>query len=86
MDASVERWTLDDGLWTLDATLLTLGSGHWTLSSTVSEQNQNPISEIELHYKQLSWTVHSHPSPKIYPENTGGRVLLLVKLQTGCSE
>ena len=24
--------------------------------------------------------VHSHPFSKIYPENTGGRVLLLVKL------
>ena len=26
--------------------------------------------------------VHSHPFSKIYPENTGGRVLLLVKFQT----
>ena len=31
-------------------------------------------------------TVHSHPFSKISPENTGGRVLLLVKLQTDCSE
>ena len=30
--------------------------------------------------------VHSHPFSKSYPENTGCRVLLLVKLQTGCSE
>ena len=30
--------------------------------------------------------VHSHPFSKISPENTGGRVLLLVKLQTYCSE
>ena len=30
--------------------------------------------------------VHSHPFSKIYPENTGGRVLLLVKLETDCSE
>ena len=39
------RWTLDAGLWTLDSTLWTLGSGHWTLSLTVSEQNQNPVSD-----------------------------------------
>ena len=31
-------------------------------------------------------TVHSHPFLKIYPANTGGRVLFLVKLQTDCSE
>ena len=30
--------------------------------------------------------VHSHPFSKISPGNTGGRVLLLVKLQTDCSE
>ena len=30
--------------------------------------------------------VHSHTFSQIYPENTGGRVLLLVKLQTDCSE
>ena len=30
--------------------------------------------------------VHSHPFFKISPENTGGRVLLLVKLQTDYSE
>ena len=29
---------------------------------------------------------HSHPFLKIYPRNTSGRVLLLVKLQTDCSE
>ena len=38
--------------------------------------------EIELHYKQLSATVHLFS--KISPENTGGRVFLLVKLQTDC--
>ena len=30
--------------------------------------------------------VHSHPFKKISPENLGVRVLLLVKLQTDCSE
>ena len=30
--------------------------------------------------------VHRHPFSKIYPENAGGRVLLLVKLRTDCSE
>ena len=30
--------------------------------------------------------VRSHPFSKILPENTSGRVLLLVKLQTDCSE
>ena len=30
--------------------------------------------------------VHSHPFSKISPENTGGRVLLLSKLQSDCSE
>ena len=30
--------------------------------------------------------VHSHPFSKISPENTGGRVVLLVKLQTDCPE
>ena len=30
--------------------------------------------------------VHSHPFSKIYPENTGGRVFLLVKLRTDYSE
>ena len=30
--------------------------------------------------------VHSYPFSKIYPGNTGGRVLLLVKLQIDCSE
>ena len=41
-------WTqkLNARLWTLDATLWTLGSEHWTLSLTVSEQNQNPVSDF----------------------------------------
>ena len=30
--------------------------------------------------------VQSHPFSKDFPENTDGRVLLLVKLQTDCSE
>ena len=30
--------------------------------------------------------VHSYPFSKISPENTGGRVLLLVQLQIYCSE
>ena len=30
--------------------------------------------------------VHSHALLKIFPENSGVRVLLLVKLQTDCSE
>ena len=29
---------------------------------------------------------HSHPFSKIFPENIDGRVLLLVELQTDCSE
>ena len=34
----------------------------------------------------LEAAIHSHPFSKISPENTGGRVLLFVKLQTDCSE
>ena len=34
----------------------------------------------------LEAAVHSHPFSKISPGNTGDRVLLLVKLQTDCSE
>ena len=30
--------------------------------------------------------IHSHPFSKTFPENTGVRVLLLVKLQTDSSE
>ena len=30
--------------------------------------------------------VHNDPFSKISPENTSGKVLLLVKLQTDCSE
>ena len=39
------RWTMDPGLSTLDAKLRKLGSGHWTLLLTGSEQNQNPVSD-----------------------------------------
>ena len=43
--------------------------------------------EIELHYKQLSWTIQKQPSTGInFRKFLGGRVLLLVKLQTDCSE
>ena len=38
-------WMLDPGLWTLDATLRKLGSGHCSLLSNGSEQNQNPVSD-----------------------------------------
>ena len=38
-------WTLDSGRCTLHATFRKLGSGHWTLLSTGSEQNQNPVSD-----------------------------------------
>ena len=31
-------------------------------------------------------TVYGHPFSKVYPEITGGRVLLLIKLETDCSE
>ena len=47
-------WTLDTRIWTLHATLWTLGSGHWTLSLTVSEQNQNSVSDSAwLNYWKL---------------------------------
>ena len=39
-------WTLDAGRWTLDARLWTLDSGPGTLSLTVVEQNQNPVSDF----------------------------------------
>ena len=34
----------------------------------------------------LEAAVHSHPFLETSPGNAGGRVLLLVKLQTDCSE
>ena len=37
-------WTLDSRRWTMDAGLWTLDSGRRTLSLTVVEQNQNPVS------------------------------------------
>ena len=118
-----QRCALDARLWTLDAKRWTLGSEHWTLLLTVSEQNQNLVSdstwlnywkffrfeslktswsrflcrnykfwgfyfhkfyinvkyyatkqcqnkfslwEIELHYKQLSWTLQKQPSTAIH--------------------
>ena len=144
-------WTLDSGSWildsgrrTLDATLRMLGSGHWTLSLTVLEQNQRSVTDsswlnywkffgckslrtswsrlfcrnyrfrrgyfqkfyiyvkcyvikerwkksllwpIKLHYKQLSWNVQKQPSTAIHLlKFHGSRVLLLIKLQTDCSE
>ena len=41
---SAGRWTLVAERWTPDSGLLTLGSEHWALSLTVSEQNQKPVS------------------------------------------
>ena len=38
-------WTLDAWLWVLDAIPWMLGSEHWTLSLTVSERNQSPVSD-----------------------------------------
>ena len=40
------HWTLDAGIWTLGAIFWTLSSRHCTLSLTVSEQNQNPVSDF----------------------------------------
>ena len=41
-------WTqeLDDGLETLDSRCWTIDSGPWTLSLTVAEQNQNPVTDF----------------------------------------
>ena len=114
-------WSLNAELWTLDSGLCTSGPEHWILLFTVSEHNQNPVSDSAwLNYSKFfgreslrpSWSrlfcrdyrfwlnriklqaailgcseaaVHSHPFSKISPENTAGRVLLLVKLQTDCS-
>ena len=44
---------------------------------------------MKLQAAILDWSeaaVHSHPFSKISPEDTSGRVLLLVKLETDCSE
>ena len=41
----VGPWTLGSGRWTPDARLWTLNFGCWTLSLTVSEQNQNRVSD-----------------------------------------
>ena len=46
-------------------------------------------NRISLHAAILDCSgaaVYSHPFPKIYPENTGGRVLFMDKLLTDCSE
>ena len=52
-------WTqvLDAGLWMLDVTLRKLGSGHWTLLLTGSEQNQNTGSDPAWlnHWKFIGW-------------------------------
>ena len=51
------RWTLDAGLSTLDATLRKLGSGHLTLLSTGSEQNQNPVSDSSYSMESIGSNV-----------------------------
>ena len=43
-----EHWTLDTGISTLEATPWTLGSVLWTLLLSVSEQDQNPVTENSL--------------------------------------
>ena len=50
-----------------------------------NDSTKNVFLEI-FHFECSEAVVQSHPFSKIYPENTGGRVLLLVKLQTDCSE
>ena len=53
----------------------------------IKECRKKSLWEIELHYKQLSWTIQKQPSTAInFRKFLGGRVLLLVKLQTDCSE
>ena len=46
LDCGHKSWTLDSGHWTLGAGLWMLDSGRWTLSLTVVEQNQNPVSDF----------------------------------------
>ena len=41
-----KRWTLDVGPWMLEREPWMLDSGLWTLSLTVVEQNQNPVSDF----------------------------------------
>ena len=47
---------------------------------------RNPITSQAAILGCSEATVHNHPFSKIFPENNGDGVLLLVKLQTGCSE
>ena len=42
---NIGLWTLDAGLWRQDATLNKLGTEHWTLLLTGSEQSQNTVSD-----------------------------------------
>ena len=51
------RWTLDAGLWTLGITLRKLGSGHLTLLSTGSEQNQNSVFDSSYSIKSIGSNV-----------------------------
>ena len=46
-------------------------------------RNRIALEAAILEYSEAA--VHSNPFSKICPGNTGGRVLLLVKLQTDCS-
>ena len=47
---------------------------------------KNPITLQSAILDCSGAAVHSHPFSKVSPENTGGRVLLLNKLQTDCSD
>ena len=47
-------------------------------------RNRITLQEAILDCSEVA--IDSHPFSKISPENTGGRILLLVKLQTDCSE
>ena len=46
--------------------------------------NRVTLQAAILDYSEAA--VHSHPFSEISPKNTGGRVLILVKLQADCSE
>ena len=47
-------------------------------------RNQITLQAAILDFSEAA--VHNDSFSKISPENTGGKVLLLVKLQTDCSE
>ena len=54
------------------------------LEETFIVRNRITLKVSILYCSQAAF--QRHPFSKISPENTGGRVLLLVKLQTDCSE